>query len=165
MVRGEVQDDQDYALGGIAGCDGAFSTAKDIAVFCQMILNGGRFLAVSGWVSRNQGGEAVGDIENRDEQRQHEEREKRPSDSNRVQHMISPSLCRGLRMAAARMSAGTRPALDFGYAALIGAAGFTRFNGTGTGWMSAFLLESHHVHVPPFLSRFGIAVIVLEPRP
>ncbi|WP_437587276.1 serine hydrolase domain-containing protein [Sorangium sp. So ce1000] len=43
VVRGEVQDDQDYALGGIAGCDGAFSTARDIAVFCQMILNGGRY--------------------------------------------------------------------------------------------------------------------------
>jgi serine-type D-Ala-D-Ala carboxypeptidase len=41
MVRGEVQDEQDYALGGIAGCDGVFSTAADLAVFCQMILNGG----------------------------------------------------------------------------------------------------------------------------
>ncbi|XYH95353.1 serine hydrolase domain-containing protein [Sorangium sp. So ce1128] len=43
VVRGEVQDDQDFALGGIAGCDGAFSTARDIAVFCQMILNGGKY--------------------------------------------------------------------------------------------------------------------------
>ncbi|MGK4000339.1 serine hydrolase domain-containing protein [Sorangium sp. So ce1024] len=43
VVRGEVQDDQDYALGGIVGCDGVFSTARDIAVFCQMMLNGGRY--------------------------------------------------------------------------------------------------------------------------
>ncbi|MGK3978236.1 serine hydrolase domain-containing protein [Sorangium sp. So ce118] len=43
VVRGEVQDEQDFALGGIAGCDGAFSTARDIAVFCQMVLNGGKY--------------------------------------------------------------------------------------------------------------------------
>jgi serine-type D-Ala-D-Ala carboxypeptidase len=43
VVRGEVQDEQDFALGGIAGCDGVFSTARDIAVFCQMILNGGSY--------------------------------------------------------------------------------------------------------------------------
>ncbi|WP_437597559.1 serine hydrolase domain-containing protein [Sorangium sp. So ce590] len=43
MVRGEVQDEQDYVLGGIVGCDGVFSTAIDMAVFCQMILNGGRY--------------------------------------------------------------------------------------------------------------------------
>lgn len=43
VVRGEVQDDQDYALGGVVGCDGVFSTARDIAVFCQMMLNGGRY--------------------------------------------------------------------------------------------------------------------------
>lgn len=43
MVRGEVQDEQDFALGGIAGCDGVFSTARDIAVFCQMVLNRGRY--------------------------------------------------------------------------------------------------------------------------
>ncbi len=40
-LRGQVQDDQDWLLGGIVGCDGAFSTARDIAVFCQMMLNGG----------------------------------------------------------------------------------------------------------------------------
>jgi CubicO group peptidase (beta-lactamase class C family) len=43
LVRGEVQDEQDFALGGIVGCDGVFSTALDIAVFCQMMLNGGRY--------------------------------------------------------------------------------------------------------------------------
>jgi len=43
VVRGEVQDEQDYALGGICGCDGVFSTAKDLAIFCQMLLNGGSY--------------------------------------------------------------------------------------------------------------------------
>jgi CubicO group peptidase (beta-lactamase class C family) len=41
LLRGEVQDEQDYALGGVTGCDGVFSTARDVAVFCQMILDGG----------------------------------------------------------------------------------------------------------------------------
>lgn len=41
MVRGVVQDDQDFLLGGVVGCDGLFSTAKDAAVFAQMVLNGG----------------------------------------------------------------------------------------------------------------------------
>jgi CubicO group peptidase (beta-lactamase class C family) len=43
VVRGEVEDEQDFALGGIAGCDGVFSTARDIAVFCQMALNQGKY--------------------------------------------------------------------------------------------------------------------------
>ncbi|WP_437679228.1 serine hydrolase domain-containing protein [Sorangium sp. So ce131] len=43
LVRGEVQDEQDFALGGVTGCDGVFSTAIDIAIFCQMILNGGAY--------------------------------------------------------------------------------------------------------------------------
>jgi CubicO group peptidase (beta-lactamase class C family) len=43
LVRGEVQDEQDFALGGITGCDGVFSTAMDIAIFCQMMLNRGRY--------------------------------------------------------------------------------------------------------------------------
>jgi CubicO group peptidase (beta-lactamase class C family) len=43
IVRGETQDDQDFALGGIAGCDGVFSTTSDLAIFCQMILNGGSY--------------------------------------------------------------------------------------------------------------------------
>ncbi len=41
IVHGVVQDDQDHELGGVVGCDGLFSTAKDAAVFCQMMLNGG----------------------------------------------------------------------------------------------------------------------------
>lgn len=43
IVHGVVQDDQDFTLGGIVGCDGLFSTAKDTAVFCQMMLNGGTY--------------------------------------------------------------------------------------------------------------------------
>lgn len=43
MLRGVVQDDQDFALGGVVGCDGLFSTARDAAVFCQMMLNRGTY--------------------------------------------------------------------------------------------------------------------------
>jgi len=43
LVRGEVEDEQDHALGGVCGCDGVFSTANDLAIFCQMILNGGAY--------------------------------------------------------------------------------------------------------------------------
>jgi serine-type D-Ala-D-Ala carboxypeptidase len=42
-LRGSVQDDQDWKLGGIVGCDGAFSSAYDVAIFCQMLLNGGTY--------------------------------------------------------------------------------------------------------------------------
>jgi serine-type D-Ala-D-Ala carboxypeptidase len=43
LVRGEVQDEQDFALGGTVGCDGVFSTALDVADFCQMMLNHGTY--------------------------------------------------------------------------------------------------------------------------
>ncbi|WP_437956725.1 serine hydrolase domain-containing protein [Sorangium sp. So ce119] len=46
LVRGEVQDEQDFALGGMTGCDGVFSTAMDVAIFCQMILGLGSYGAV-----------------------------------------------------------------------------------------------------------------------
>jgi CubicO group peptidase (beta-lactamase class C family) len=42
-LRGSVQDDQDWKLGGIVGCDGVFTTARDVAIFCQMLLNGGSY--------------------------------------------------------------------------------------------------------------------------
>ena len=42
-LRGSVQDDQDWKLGGIVGCDGVFSTARNVAIFSQMILNGGSY--------------------------------------------------------------------------------------------------------------------------
>jgi len=41
-MRGEVHDPRAYALGGIAGHAGLFSTAADLAKFCRMILEGGK---------------------------------------------------------------------------------------------------------------------------
>ena len=40
-MRGEVHDPRAHLLGGVAGHAGLFSTARDIARFCRMILNGG----------------------------------------------------------------------------------------------------------------------------
>ena len=40
-LRGEVHDENAYALGGVAGHAGLFSTATDLAIFAQMMLNGG----------------------------------------------------------------------------------------------------------------------------
>ncbi|HEY7546799.1 MAG TPA: exo-beta-N-acetylmuramidase NamZ domain-containing protein, partial [Blastocatellia bacterium] len=42
-MRGEVHDPRAYEMGGVAGHAGLFSTADDVAVFCQMILNGGEY--------------------------------------------------------------------------------------------------------------------------
>jgi CubicO group peptidase (beta-lactamase class C family) len=41
LVQGEVHDENAFALGGVAGHAGLFTTAGDLAVFCQMLLNGG----------------------------------------------------------------------------------------------------------------------------
>jgi beta-N-acetylhexosaminidase len=41
LLRGEVDDENAWAMGGVAGHAGLFSTAADIAAFAQMILNGG----------------------------------------------------------------------------------------------------------------------------
>ena len=41
-MRGEVHDPRAYALGGVAGHAGLFSTADDLARFCRMVLSGGR---------------------------------------------------------------------------------------------------------------------------
>ncbi|MEP6911546.1 MAG: exo-beta-N-acetylmuramidase NamZ domain-containing protein [bacterium] len=40
-LRGEVHDPTSYRMNGIAGHAGLFSTADDLAIYCQMILNGG----------------------------------------------------------------------------------------------------------------------------
>jgi uncharacterized protein YbbC (DUF1343 family)/CubicO group peptidase (beta-lactamase class C family) len=40
-MRGEVHDPRSYEMGGVAGHAGLFSTADDLAIFCQMILNKG----------------------------------------------------------------------------------------------------------------------------
>ncbi len=40
---GEVQDPTAYRMGGVAGHAGLFGTADDLAIFAQMLLNGGSF--------------------------------------------------------------------------------------------------------------------------
>lgn len=42
-IQGEVHDENAYALGGIAGHAGLFSTAADLSIFAQMMLNGGNY--------------------------------------------------------------------------------------------------------------------------
>jgi CubicO group peptidase (beta-lactamase class C family) len=41
-VHGTVHDENAHALGGVAGHAGLFSSARDLSVFAQMMLNGGR---------------------------------------------------------------------------------------------------------------------------
>ncbi len=41
ILRGKVHDPTAYRMGGVAGHAGLFSTADDLARFCQMLLNGG----------------------------------------------------------------------------------------------------------------------------
>jgi len=41
VMWGEVHDENAYAIGGVAGHAGLFSTADDLARYCQMILRGG----------------------------------------------------------------------------------------------------------------------------
>jgi beta-N-acetylhexosaminidase len=41
MIWGEVHDENAWAMGGVAGQAGLFSTAPDLAVFAQMLMNGG----------------------------------------------------------------------------------------------------------------------------
>jgi CubicO group peptidase (beta-lactamase class C family) len=45
-LRGEVHDENAFALGGIAGHAGLFSTASDLSVFAQMLLDGGEYNGV-----------------------------------------------------------------------------------------------------------------------
>src|SRR5262245_15099158 len=42
-MRGEVHDPRAYLLGGVAGHAGLFSTADDLAIYCQMILDHGQY--------------------------------------------------------------------------------------------------------------------------
>jgi len=41
LIQGEVHDENAAAIGGVSGHAGVFSTAPDLASFCQMLLNGG----------------------------------------------------------------------------------------------------------------------------
>ncbi|HVJ66417.1 MAG TPA: exo-beta-N-acetylmuramidase NamZ domain-containing protein [Caulifigura sp.] len=43
QIQGEVHDPRAQRLGGVAGHAGLFSTAQDIAVYAQMMLNGGEY--------------------------------------------------------------------------------------------------------------------------
>ncbi|MFF8948947.1 serine hydrolase domain-containing protein [Streptomyces sp. NPDC014940] len=43
MLRGEVHDENAWALGGVAGHAGLFSTAPDLAVLCRALLAGGAY--------------------------------------------------------------------------------------------------------------------------
>jgi uncharacterized protein YbbC (DUF1343 family)/CubicO group peptidase (beta-lactamase class C family) len=45
-LRGEVHDPTAYRMNGVAGHAGLFSTADDLAIYCQMILNGGVYRGV-----------------------------------------------------------------------------------------------------------------------
>jgi serine-type D-Ala-D-Ala carboxypeptidase len=46
LVHGRVHDENAFAVGGVAGHAGLFSTAHDLAIFCQMLLNGGSYNGV-----------------------------------------------------------------------------------------------------------------------
>ncbi len=43
IMCGEVHDENAYAAGGVSGHAGLFSTAPDLAIFCQMLLNRGAY--------------------------------------------------------------------------------------------------------------------------
>ncbi len=45
-LRGRVHDPTSFRMGGVAGHAGLFSTADDLSIFCQMILNGGTYNGV-----------------------------------------------------------------------------------------------------------------------
>ena len=45
LIHGEVHDENAHSIGGVAGHAGLFSTARDLARFSQMMLNGG----IYGW--------------------------------------------------------------------------------------------------------------------
>jgi len=43
LIRGFVHDENTWAMGGVSGHAGLFSTAEDLSHFCQMYLNGGLY--------------------------------------------------------------------------------------------------------------------------
>lgn len=45
-LRGEVHDPTSNRMGGVAGHAGLFSSVDDLSIYCQMILNGGRYRGV-----------------------------------------------------------------------------------------------------------------------
>ena len=67
-LRGEVHDENAWALGGVAGHAGLFSTAADLSLFAQMMLNRGTYngvrivsdSAVARFTTRTTGTRALG---------------------------------------------------------------------------------------------------------
>lgn len=43
LAWGEAHDENANAMGGVAGHAGLFSTSHDLAIFCQMLVNGGKY--------------------------------------------------------------------------------------------------------------------------
>ncbi len=41
LLQGEVHDENAFAMGGVSGNAGLFSSVRDVSIFCQMLLNGG----------------------------------------------------------------------------------------------------------------------------
>ncbi len=68
LLRGVVNDRNGYALGGVAGHAGLFSSSRDLAVFAQMLLAGGQYRGtpivhaetVARWTSRQLAGSSRG---------------------------------------------------------------------------------------------------------
>lgn len=56
LLRGVVHDGNAWALGGVSGHAGLFASARDLAVFAQMLLNGGTYnrreVLASGTIAR-----------------------------------------------------------------------------------------------------------------
>lgn len=46
LVHGKVHDENAWAMGGVAGHAGLFSSARDLSIFAQMLLNGGAYNGV-----------------------------------------------------------------------------------------------------------------------
>lgn len=64
LIRGVVHDENAWSLGGVSGNAGLFSSARDVALFCQMMLNGGELngvrilkpATIARWTSRQDPG-------------------------------------------------------------------------------------------------------------
>ena len=61
-VRGVVHDENAYAIGGVAGHAGLFSTATDLAVLAQTLLDGGRVAGCEPEDSHNGGTDSDGTV-------------------------------------------------------------------------------------------------------
>ncbi|HEX2722070.1 MAG TPA: serine hydrolase, partial [Gemmatimonadaceae bacterium] len=46
LVQGKVHDENAWAMGGVAGHAGLFSSVRDLSIFAQMLLNGGEYNGV-----------------------------------------------------------------------------------------------------------------------